>query len=70
MWILQGPAVSYRGQVVAAVVAETLETAREARRHVRVEYREDETDVEFHPGDRPVSATPGQRGFPRRYRAG
>jgi xanthine dehydrogenase YagR molybdenum-binding subunit len=51
MWILQGPAVSYRGQVVAAVVAETLETAREAQRHVRVEYREDEARVELHPGD-------------------
>jgi xanthine dehydrogenase YagR molybdenum-binding subunit len=51
MWILQGPAVSYRGQVVAAVVAEALETAREAQRHVRVQYREDEARVELHPGD-------------------
>jgi xanthine dehydrogenase YagR molybdenum-binding subunit len=49
--ILQGPAVSYRGQIVAAVVAETLETAREAQRHVRVEYREDQARVELSPSD-------------------
>jgi xanthine dehydrogenase YagR molybdenum-binding subunit len=49
--ILQGPAVSYRGQIVAAVVAETLETAREAQRHVRVGYRQDEAHVELSPED-------------------
>ena len=49
--ILQGPEVSYRGQIVAAVVAETLETAREAQRHVHVRYREDDARVELDPGD-------------------
>jgi xanthine dehydrogenase YagR molybdenum-binding subunit len=61
--ILQGPAVSYRGQIVAAVVAETLETAREAQRHVRIGYREDEAHVELKPDDpglyRPERVGPG-----------
>jgi xanthine dehydrogenase YagR molybdenum-binding subunit len=49
--ILQGAAVSYRGQIVAAVVAETLETAREAQRRVRVEYRSDDAHIELDPAD-------------------
>ena len=51
MSILQAPAVSYRRQIVAAVVAKTLETAMEAQRLVRVEYQEDEARVELHPSD-------------------
>jgi xanthine dehydrogenase YagR molybdenum-binding subunit len=43
--LFQSPGVAYRGQLVAAVVAETLETAREAERLVRVEYDEEEHDV-------------------------
>jgi xanthine dehydrogenase YagR molybdenum-binding subunit len=35
--VLQDPEVHYRGQIVALVVAETLETAREAAAHVRIE---------------------------------
>lgn len=49
--ILQAPAVSYRGQIVAAVVAETLEAATEAQRLVRVEYQQDEARVELRPSD-------------------
>ena len=38
--VLQSRAVAYRGQIVAAVVAETLEAAREAAGLVRVDYDE------------------------------
>ncbi|QFG24416.1 xanthine dehydrogenase family protein molybdopterin-binding subunit [Actinomadura sp. WMMB 499] len=51
--VFQSRTVAYRGQFVAAVVAETLETAVEAARHVRVEYAEEEPDVRLrddHPG--------------------
>ncbi|WP_339155113.1 xanthine dehydrogenase family protein molybdopterin-binding subunit [Actinomadura luteofluorescens] len=52
--LFQSRTVSYRGQFVAAVVAETLETAREAARLLRVEYAEEEApDVGLradHPG--------------------
>ncbi|HEY1734343.1 MAG TPA: xanthine dehydrogenase family protein molybdopterin-binding subunit, partial [Acidimicrobiales bacterium] len=36
--VLQSPAVAYRGEIVAAVVAETLETARRAAELVQVDY--------------------------------
>src|SRR6202030_248621 len=39
--------VAYRGQIIAAVVAETLETAREAARLVEVRYEEQPHDVEL-----------------------
>ncbi|MFA1538512.1 xanthine dehydrogenase family protein molybdopterin-binding subunit [Actinomadura monticuli] len=51
--LFQSRTVSYRGQFVAAVVGETLETAREAARLVRVEYAAEEPDVTLrtdHPG--------------------
>jgi xanthine dehydrogenase YagR molybdenum-binding subunit len=51
--LFQSRTVAYRGQFVAAVVAETLETAREAARLVQVEYAEEEPDVTLradHPG--------------------
>jgi xanthine dehydrogenase YagR molybdenum-binding subunit len=51
MSILQEPTVSYRRQIVAAVVAETLEAAAEAQRLVRVEYQQDEARVELRPSD-------------------
>ncbi|WP_433111866.1 xanthine dehydrogenase family protein molybdopterin-binding subunit [Micromonospora sp. CA-246542] len=38
LWLLQDPAVHYRGQYVAVVVASSLEAAREGARLVRVEY--------------------------------
>ena len=38
LFLLQGPEVAYRGQIVALVVASTLESAREAARLVRLEY--------------------------------
>ncbi|MEV4211461.1 xanthine dehydrogenase family protein molybdopterin-binding subunit [Micromonospora sp. NPDC049662] len=38
LWLLQDPAVHYRGQYVAVVVALSLEAAREGARLVRVEY--------------------------------
>lgn len=43
--VLQSRAVSYRGQVVALVVAETQETAREAAASLRVSYAEQTHDV-------------------------
>ncbi|WP_030169790.1 xanthine dehydrogenase family protein molybdopterin-binding subunit [Spirillospora albida] len=43
--VLQSRRVAYRGQFVAAVIAETPETAAEAARHVRVEYAPEAADV-------------------------
>jgi xanthine dehydrogenase YagR molybdenum-binding subunit len=43
LWILQSPEVSFRGQYVAAVIAESPEVAREAAALIRVEY-----DIEPH----------------------
>ncbi|MDX6472602.1 MAG: xanthine dehydrogenase YagR molybdenum-binding subunit [Gaiellaceae bacterium] len=51
--ILQSPRVAYRGQIVGAVIAETLEAAQEAARHVHISYDEQRHDVELrddHPG--------------------
>jgi len=51
--VLQSPRVAYRGQVVALVVADTLEAAREASVHVAVEYEPEPHDVLLrsgHPG--------------------
>src|SRR6266699_2555076 len=44
--VFQSDAVAYRGQFVAAVVAETLETARQAASRVAVRYEEQPHDVE------------------------
>ncbi|MEU8803070.1 xanthine dehydrogenase family protein molybdopterin-binding subunit [Spirillospora sp. NPDC048819] len=51
--LFQSRTVSYRGQFIAAVVAETLETAREGARLVQVEYAPETPDVRLrndHPG--------------------
>ncbi|WP_214417168.1 xanthine dehydrogenase family protein molybdopterin-binding subunit [Sphaerisporangium fuscum] len=56
--VLQSPRVAYRGQYVAVVVAETLEEAKEAARVLRVEYAEEEHDVELR-ADHPRVYRPG-----------
>ena len=43
--VLQSAAVAYRGQFVAAVVAETLESARQAAGLVMIDYEEQPHDV-------------------------
>ncbi|GAA1274614.1 xanthine dehydrogenase [Planotetraspora silvatica] len=43
--LFQSNTVAYRGQIVAAVVAETIETAREAAGQVRIEYAQERHDV-------------------------
>jgi xanthine dehydrogenase YagR molybdenum-binding subunit len=51
--ILQTPAVAYRGQLIAGVVAQTLEAAREGARLLRVDYDAQDPDVTLradHPG--------------------
>ena len=48
--ILQSASVAYRGQIVAAVVAESLEAAQEAAAAVRIEYAPGAHDVELRPG--------------------
>jgi xanthine dehydrogenase YagR molybdenum-binding subunit len=58
--VLQSPAVAYRGQIVAAVVAETLEVARAAERVVRIDYEPQRHDVQLR-GDHPrLHAPPDQ----------
>ncbi|HEX4527789.1 MAG TPA: xanthine dehydrogenase family protein molybdopterin-binding subunit [Acidimicrobiia bacterium] len=51
--LFRSPMVSYRGQIVAAVVATTLEVAQEVAAQIEVEYRVEPHDVELrseHPG--------------------
>ncbi|MFR9801236.1 xanthine dehydrogenase family protein molybdopterin-binding subunit [Pseudonocardia sp. RS010] len=55
--VLQGEDVGFRGQIVAAVLAETDEVAREAADLVRVEYDAEETDAQLSP-DRADLYTP------------
>jgi xanthine dehydrogenase YagR molybdenum-binding subunit len=55
--VLQSPDVAYRGQPIALVVAETLETAREAAGLVRATYAEEPHDVLLRP-DHPGLYTP------------
>jgi xanthine dehydrogenase YagR molybdenum-binding subunit len=61
--ILQSPRIAYRGQLVGIVVAESLETARQAERLVRLEIDEEEHDVVLradHPGlYKPDTVNPG-----------
>src|SRR5437870_13809568 len=45
--VFQSDAVAYRGQFVAAVVAETLEAARQAARMVAVRYEDQQHDVQL-----------------------
>jgi xanthine dehydrogenase YagR molybdenum-binding subunit len=47
--VLQSPAIAYRGEIVAAVVAETLETARHAAEVVRVDEDAAPHDVVLRP---------------------
>jgi xanthine dehydrogenase YagR molybdenum-binding subunit len=54
--VLQSPAVHYRGQIVGLVVAESLETAREAAAHVRFTYDEAPHEVVLRPDDPDVYA--------------
>ncbi len=49
--LFQSNRVAYRGQLVAAIVAETLETAREAERLVEIEYSEEPHDSELRVDD-------------------
>jgi xanthine dehydrogenase YagR molybdenum-binding subunit len=56
--VLQSSTVAYRGQIVAAVVAESLEAAREATALVEIEYEARSHDVELRP-DHPRLYRPG-----------
>jgi xanthine dehydrogenase YagR molybdenum-binding subunit len=47
--LFQSRRVAYRGQVVAAVVAESYETAQQAEHLVRIDYAEEPHDVELRP---------------------
>ena len=55
--VLQSHRVSYRGQIVAAVIADSYETARQAERLVRNEYAPEPHDVLLR-GDHPRLYTP------------
>ena len=48
LWVLQSDEIHFRGQFIAAVVAESLEAARQAADLVRVEYDVAAHDVRFH----------------------
>ena len=55
LWILQNDTVHYRGQIIAGVLAETPEAAREAAESIAVSYAEEDAEVEFDPDDPQVS---------------
>ena len=57
--LFQSDTVHYRGQIVAAVVAETLEAAREAAAAIRIDYAPRDHDVELHT-DAPAPLQAGQ----------
>ena len=69
--LFQSDTVHYRGQIVAAVVAETLEQAREAAAAVRIDYapREPRRRAHRH-APAPLQAGQGQPVVPRRHRPG
>jgi xanthine dehydrogenase YagR molybdenum-binding subunit len=50
LWVLQSDEIHFRGQLIAAVVAESLEVAGEAAELVRVEYEVATHDVRFGAG--------------------
>ncbi|MGW0877069.1 xanthine dehydrogenase family protein molybdopterin-binding subunit [Streptomyces sp. NPDC002740] len=50
-YVLQSDQVSYRGQIVAAVIATSLEAAREGAEALLVRYEEEPYDVTFEAGD-------------------
>jgi xanthine dehydrogenase YagR molybdenum-binding subunit len=45
--VLQSPAVAYRGQIVAIVIADSLETARQAEHLLSIDYGEQPHDVQL-----------------------
>jgi xanthine dehydrogenase YagR molybdenum-binding subunit len=47
LFVMQSAEVAYRGQIVAAVIAETLEQARDAAGALTIEYAPEEHDVEL-----------------------
>ena len=55
--VFQSPKISYRGQIVAVAIAETLEAAREAAGLVRIEYAAEAHDVRLST-DHPKLYTP------------
>ena len=57
LWILQDDEVHHRGQIVAGVLAETPEAAREAAELVQVRYDEQPATLDFDP-DSPDAETP------------
>ncbi|GAB7044460.1 MULTISPECIES: xanthine dehydrogenase family protein molybdopterin-binding subunit [Catenuloplanes] len=65
LWVLQTDAISYRGQVIALVVAETLEAARHAAQSVVLDIEEEPHDVVLR-ADHPELYTPDKvnPGFP------
>lgn len=59
LWVLQDDKVHHRNQIVAGVVAETPEAAREAAELVEVAYAEEQADVELD-GDTDDFTTPSK----------
>jgi xanthine dehydrogenase YagR molybdenum-binding subunit len=49
LWILQSPEVSYRGQIVAAVIASTSEAARHGAEALEITYEVEDHDAELDP---------------------
>lgn len=65
--VLQSERVAFRGQIVAAVIAETQEAAREAAELLRVDYRQEEHDTVLRPGGSSASAVNAPVSVDRRY---
>jgi xanthine dehydrogenase YagR molybdenum-binding subunit len=56
--VLQSSRVAYRGQIVAAAIADTLEAAREGAARVEIAYDEQPASVVLEPGDPALYAPP------------
>jgi xanthine dehydrogenase YagR molybdenum-binding subunit len=56
--VLQSPRVAYRGQIVAAAIADTLEAARDGAARVEIAYEEEPARVVLDPDDPALYAPP------------
>ncbi|MFG2358699.1 xanthine dehydrogenase family protein molybdopterin-binding subunit [Streptomyces sp. NPDC048521] len=61
LYVLQSDKIAYRGQIVAAVIATSLEAAREGAESLDLRYEEHPHDVAFRPRD-PRAYVPGMVG--------
>ncbi|HEX5464632.1 MAG TPA: xanthine dehydrogenase family protein molybdopterin-binding subunit, partial [Burkholderiales bacterium] len=70
LWVLQSDEIHFRGQFIAAVIAETAEIARHAASLIRVEYAQQPHDVELRPDRDDLYVPEKVAGFPANHSVG